>query len=82
MHWDTRMPSSAVIVHDRLKLLVCPVFTHAEGVCLKLGVNCLLHMQLTPRPEIPSIDGEDLAAKLHKVRFLACLPLQQHSSLP
>ena len=23
-------------------------------------------MQATPRPEIPSIDGDDLAAKLHK----------------
>lgn len=30
------------------------------------GSHASLNMQATPRPEIPSIDGDDLAAKLHK----------------
>lgn len=41
-------------------------------VCVSLDDRqCLLPVQPPPRPEIPSVDGEDLAAKLHKVTLSA-----------
>ncbi len=41
------------------------------------GSQASLHVQATPRPEIPSIDGDDLAAKLHKAgsSCTSCHPL-------
>ena len=44
----------------------------SKKVCVCLSVVCPsligpLMLQPTPRPEIPHISGEDLAAKLHKV---------------
>ena len=56
-----RLPVRAIFAFKRMQ-----VWEVCLSICV-LSLTVPVVMQPTPRPEIPHISGEDLAAKLHKV---------------